>query len=114
MADTTDTTDPHLHVDAAAAVHGEHAHPSDAEYVRIALILGAITAVEVAVYYVKSIKDFLVPILLVLAVTKFSMVALWFMHLKFDSKLFRRLFVTGIVLAILVYTIFLFSLHVLD
>jgi cytochrome c oxidase subunit 4 len=107
-------TDTSLHVDAAAAVHGDVAHPGEAEYVRIALILAAITGVEVAVYYIHALKSVLVPILVVLAVTKFSMVALWFMHLKFDSRLFRRLFVTGIILALLVFTIALMSLHVLS
>jgi len=43
---------------------------------------------------------------------KFSLVALFFMHLRFDSKLCRRLFVTGIILAIIVYAIALTSLHV--
>jgi cytochrome c oxidase subunit IV len=111
MSDATETA---IHTDAAAAVHGEHAHPSESQYVKVALILATITGIEVAVYYISGLKRVLVPILLVLAVTKFSMVALWFMHLRFDSKLFRRLFVTGIVLAIIVYTIFLTSLHVLD
>jgi cytochrome c oxidase subunit IV len=105
-------TDTSIHVDAAAAVHGDVEHPGDAEYVRIAVILALITGVEVAVYYIKALKSVLIPILIVLAVTKFTMVALFFMHLKFDSRLFRRLFVTGIILAIIVYTIALTSLHV--
>jgi hypothetical protein len=41
------------------------------------------------------------------------MVAAYFMHLRFDGRLLRRLFVTGIILAISVYTIFLLTLHVL-
>ena len=89
-----------------------HGHPSEAEYVRVALILAVITGMEVAVYYISSIKDALVPLLLTFAVVKFSMVALWFMHLRFDSRIFRRLFVTGIVLAISVYVIVLATLHV--
>ena len=105
-------TDTSIHVDAAAAVHGDVAHPGEAEYVRIAVILALITGVEVAVYYVKALHSVLIPILVVLAVTKFTMVALFFMHLKFDSRLFRRLFITGIVLALFVYTIALTSLHV--
>jgi cytochrome c oxidase subunit 4 len=107
-------TDTSLHTDAAAAAHGEVEHPGEAQYVRIAVILALITGLEVAVYYIKGLKSVIVPILVVLAVTKFTMVALFFMHLKFDSRLFRRLFVTGIILAIIVYTIALMSLHVLD
>ena len=105
-------TDTSIHIDAAAAVHGDVEHPGEAEYVRIAVILALITGVEVAVYYMSALKSVLIPILVVLAVTKFTMVALFFMHLKFDSKLFRRLFVAGIVLALVVYTIALTSLHV--
>jgi hypothetical protein len=41
------------------------------------------------------------------------MVAAYFMHLKFDGRLLRRLFVTGIVLAGGVYSVALFTLDVL-
>jgi cytochrome c oxidase subunit 4 len=99
------------HVDAAAP-HGATGHPSEAQYIKVALILAAITGIEVAIYYISGLKRVLVPLLLVLSATKFTMVALWFMHLRFDSRLFRRLFVTGIVVAIFVYTIALTSLHV--
>ena len=44
----------------------------------------------------------LVPILLVLSTIKFAMVVMWFMHLKFDNKLFSVLFIGGLVLAGLV------------
>ena len=82
-------------------------HPSPKEYVRIAVILAIITAAEVAIYYISALESVLVPLLLLFAVVKFVMVALWFMHLRFDSKLFRRLFVTGIVFAIVVFAIVL-------
>ena len=45
-------------------------------------------------------------------VFKFAMVVLWFMHLRFDSRIFRRLFVTGIFLAIGVYLIVLLTFGV--
>ena len=84
---------------------GEHAHPGPAEYVRVAIVLAIITAVEVAAYYVTSLpQSAFVALLFVMMIIKFATVVLWFMHLRFDSRLFRRLFVTGIVLAILVYT----------
>ena len=95
---------------AAAHSHEEtvtgtgHAHPSDRSYVGIALILALITAAEVATFYLEDeLGSFLVPILLVMMVVKFAMVAGWFMHLRFDSNLFTRLFVSGIVLAVSVY-----------
>ena len=89
-----------------------HDHPSELEYVKVALILAFITGAEVAVYYVESLGSLLVYILVVLSLAKFSLVVLWFMHLRFDSRLFRRLFVTGIILALFVYTIVLTTFHV--
>jgi cytochrome c oxidase subunit 4 len=90
--------------------HGEH--PSDMKYVLIALILSAITAVEVAISYIKGLKLAGNPLLIILAVAKFSIVVLFFMHLKFDNRVLRRLFVTGIILAIAIYTAVLFMFHV--
>jgi cytochrome c oxidase subunit 4 len=93
---------------------GTHGHPTERQYVAVAMVLAAITAAEVAVYYITSIPDpLLIGLLCGMALLKFSLVVLWFMHLRFDSIIFRRLFVTGIVLAVGVYLIFLSSLHVL-
>jgi cytochrome c oxidase subunit 4 len=89
-----------------------HDHPSEVEYVKVAAILAMITGAEVAIYYVKAMKDVLVPFLLVFSLIKFGMVVLWFMHLRFDSRLFRRLFVAGVGLALFVYTAVLTSFHV--
>ena len=91
----------------------EHDHPSDRNYVVIALILGAITAAEIAVSYIDIGKAF-VPALVAMMIAKFSIVAAWFMHLKFDSSLFTRVFVSGIILAIGVYIAFLTSLNIFD
>ena len=80
----------------------EHHHPSDRTYMGIALILGLITAAEVATYYV-DLGSLLGPVLIVMMIAKFAIVAGWFMHLRFDSNLFTRMFVTGLFLAIGVY-----------
>lgn len=84
-------------------------HPSPKKYVWVAIILAIVTAFEVAIYYIPGIDAFLVPGLIVFALLKFVMVAMYFMHLKFDSKLFRRFFVTGIVLAFVVFTVVLLT-----
>ncbi|MFP5297880.1 MAG: hypothetical protein ACLGHL_02705, partial [Actinomycetota bacterium] len=44
---------------------------------------------------------------MVFAVIKFSYVARWFMHLKFDERVFRMLFVTGLLTALAVFAIVL-------
>lgn len=90
----------------------EREHPSEGEYVKIAAILAAITALEVGVYYVSSLRRLLIPILLTMAFVKFGMVALWFMHLKFDNRLFRRFFVLGLVLALVVFAVALATFSV--
>ncbi len=54
--------------------------------------------VEVAAVFVEALGAVIIPILLVLSATKFAIVAMYFMHLKFDSKLFSGLFVGGILL----------------
>ena len=82
-------------------------HPGPRQYVVIAVILAIITAAEVAIYYVPALEDWLVPFLIVFSVLKFILVALYFMHLKFDSLIFRRFFLVGIVLAFFVFTIVL-------
>lgn len=92
-----------------------HAHPNEVLYIKIAAVLFFITAAEVAVYYVESLEGMtLVAILLVMSVVKFALVAMFFMHLRFDSPIFRRLFIAGILLAIGVYMIVLTTLHVWD
>ena len=84
---------------------GEHGgHPSDGQYVVIALILAVITAVEVLLSYWKN-DGLSAPLLLVGMVLKFVIVAGYFMHLKFDSKVLRRLFISGIGLAVFCYVI---------
>lgn len=91
----------------------EHDHPGPRVYVNVAIILAIVTAAEVGVYYIDSIRDAIAAFLIPMMVIKFALVALYFMHLKFDSKVFRRFFVTGIILAIVIYTIVLLTfLHV--
>ena len=94
--------------------HGaEHSHPSPTKYVAIAILLAIITGLEVGLYYIHMPEWLLVAFLMVLALLKFTMVAAFFMHLKFDSPMLRRLFITGIVLAAVVYTVALMTLRVL-
>jgi cytochrome c oxidase subunit 4 len=100
---------------AAAEDHAlaEH-HPGPGEYVKIAVVLAIVTAIEVGAYYVTAIPPMLFSAsLIVMMVVKFSLVVLWFMHLRFDSRLFRRLFITGILLALAIYTVVLVSFGLL-
>src|SRR5579862_6065228 len=89
-----------------AALEERRAHPSDLTYIGIAAGLAVLTAIEVGIYYLKSNYTTIV-VLLILMVTKFAIVVLYFMHLRFDSPLLRRLFVGGLITAVTVYSIVL-------
>jgi cytochrome c oxidase subunit 4 len=92
---------------------GEHgAHPTDAQYVKIAVILAVVTGIEVGLYYTKFNQTATNAMLLVLAGIKFVMVAAYFMHLKFDNHILRRLFMAGFFLATFCYLAYLVTLGV--
>ena len=115
MTDTAAGAEAQVAEEAAApetpeTPHAPH-HPTEKQYVVVALVLAAVTAVEVAVYYTAIPKHLMTGMFLVMSAIKFSVVVLWFMHLRFDSRVFRRLFVTGLLLAIGVFVIYLSTLH---
>ncbi|MCZ6890966.1 MAG: cytochrome C oxidase subunit IV family protein [Chloroflexi bacterium] len=82
-----------------SSAHKERAHPTPAKYVAIALILAAITLVEVAIVYMDFLADIVGPVLIILSAAKFALVVMFFMHLRFDNRLFSTIFVTGLFLA---------------
>ena len=97
--------------DSIPEVHtGERPHPHDVFYVKIALALAAMTGLEVSTYFA-DFGGFQLPVLLILMAVKFVMVVLFFMHLRFDSPIFGRLFWTGLILALLVYVSALTTFH---
>jgi cytochrome c oxidase subunit 4 len=77
-------------------------HPTPGTYFKVALILSAITAIEVGVFYITALGKGIIPVLAVLSIAKFGLVAMFYMHLKFDHKLFTTLFVSGLALAMTV------------
>jgi cytochrome c oxidase subunit 4 len=93
--------------EVGAEDHDAHDHPSDWDYVKIALILALITAVEVSTYFSSVVDwgDALIPSLIFMMILKFYLVVMWFMHLKFDNPIFTMMFVGGLVMATAVYII---------
>ncbi len=85
--------------------HDEH-HPTAKEYVRIAAALGILTAMEISASYIEM-GGLFVPVLMVLMAIKFLLVAGFFMHLKFDTRLYTRFMAGGLVLAGVLYTVVL-------
>ena len=90
-----------------------HEHPTWKQYKWVALILVLITVFEVWGYYIPAFvaSAAFVPVLLAMSAIKFAIVVAFYMHLKYDHKLFRALF-TGpllIAAATMVVLMFLFG-----
>jgi cytochrome c oxidase subunit IV len=81
----------------------------DKQYLKVFAGLVALTALEVYLSYspLKTAKAGLALPLMGLALIKFIIVAGFFMHLKFDTPLLRRLFIGGGVLATFCYVMVL-------
>jgi hypothetical protein len=87
----------------------EHSHPTAGLYAKVGLILFVLTALEVGLYEItygghagpssQNIIPFFVPLLLLLSAAKFALVAMFYMHLKQDSKLFTGVFVFPLTIA---------------
>ncbi len=77
-------------------------HVSNRTYVGVAAILAVLTALEVMVFYIPALEPVLYPILIVMMVAKFALVALFFMHLKFDHHLFSWLFTGPLLVSVAV------------
>jgi cytochrome c oxidase subunit IV len=108
--------DPHAHANAPHGAHGAHAgehadhhamgevhhHPTAGTYLKVAAILTLITAVEVWAYYVPAWVNswVFIPSLLIMSVAKFAIVVLFYMHLRYDHKLFKALFTGPLIIAI--------------
>ncbi len=92
-----DHHDEFTHTNADIDVHamGEvHEHPTWKQSKWVAIILTIITIAEVWAYYIPSFvaSAAFVPVLLIMSALKFFIVVAFYMHLKYDHKLFRVLF----------------------
>src|SRR5919202_1574038 len=86
------------HVEGSTAREEHGKHPN---YVAVFLVLGVLTAIEIAASQFLIHSPAKVPMLLLLAAAKAALVALYFMHLRFDSRIFSFFFTAAIfVLAI--------------
>ena len=107
----------------AGTTHSEHSHPTAGVYAKVGLVLFVLTALEVGLYEItygghagpsaSAIRPFFVPMLLLLSAAKFALVAMFYMHLKQDSKLFTGVFVFPLIIAavIIVSMMLLMAYH---
>ncbi len=87
-----------------------HSHPTAGTYVKVGVFLTVITALEVWAYYVPAFvaSHFFVPSLLIMSAVKFAIVVLFYMHLRYDHRLFRALFTGPLIIAVLTIISLLF------
>ena len=93
----------------------EHAHPTVGTYLAVAAVLTVLTIIEVAVYYIPAFHPVLAPVLLVLSALKFSLVVMFYMHLKADNKIFTFVFAGPLLIAtcVIIALLFLFGVFAL-
>ncbi len=75
----------------------EKAHPGPKTYAIIAAILCFITLMEYLAFKTDALKNILVPLLIVMSAIKFALVVMFYMHLKFDHYIFRRVLYAGLI-----------------
>ena len=91
-------------------------HPTPAQYIKIAIGLALLTAIEVALFYINDSVQLgwiNTAALLILAFLKFVIVIGWYMHLRYEKTVVSRFFVFGFVLALSLYAAVLIGFGVL-
>ena len=97
------------HAEAHEGAHEHGHHPTWKTYRWVAIILTVITVVEVWIYYTPFTEHRLfVPSLLAMSAAKFIIVVMFYMHLKYDHRLFRALFTGPLIIAVLTLISLLF------
>jgi cytochrome c oxidase subunit 4 len=109
---TIDHTADELAPTDAADEHDEHAH-RDAYYIRIAVILAVLTAIETSTYWI-DFGPLFYPVLFIMMFAKFFMVVMIFMHLREEKPIYKYLFYAGLGLALFVYLAALATFHFFD
>jgi heme/copper-type cytochrome/quinol oxidase subunit 4 len=94
MSEATQTIDPHPQDGAAH-------HPGVGIYLMVAVFLVVLTGMEITVFYVVALRTVIVPVLLILAAAKFALIAMFFMHLRYDSWTLSGIFIFPLVIATL-------------
>ncbi len=84
--------------------HSETTPHRQPNYLAIFIVLAVLTMVEVGVTYLPVPR---IPVLVPLALFKAGLVVLFYMHLRFDSRVFSLIFGIGILMGISVMLAFL-------
>jgi cytochrome c oxidase subunit 4 len=90
------------------ATHGGVSHAGPGFYWLVGLLLAIITLLEVWLFGVEGLGGLYIPILLGLSALKFVGVVAFFMHLRFDNRMFTYVFTSSMIIGILIFSILLF------
>lgn len=88
--------------------HGGVSHAGPGFYWLVGFALAVITLLEVWLFTLEGLGGWYIPILLILSVGKFVGVVAYFMHLRFDNRMFTYFFVSAMIIGILIFTLILF------
>src|ERR1700686_2415919 len=90
-------------------------HISNSVYLIVGGFLIVLTAMEITVSYIHALRPVMVPILVVLAIAKFALIAMFFMHLRYEKWVVNTMFAFPLTIAIVVFLalmgLFLFLSH---
>ncbi|MDW8326937.1 MAG: cytochrome C oxidase subunit IV family protein [Anaerolineales bacterium] len=92
----------HTHAPAGRAAEKSH-HPPASVYINVFKWLFAFTIIELLVSFLPSAMDSVkVPLLVLFAVLKASLVAMFYMHLRYDRLLYTVILLIGVFFAVLI------------
>jgi cytochrome c oxidase subunit 4 len=90
-------------------------HISNTVYLIVGGFLMVLTAMEITVAYIHALRPVMVPILVVLAIAKFALIAMFFMHLRYERWVLNSMFGFPLTIALGVFLalmgLFLFLSH---
>ena len=84
-----------------------HAHPTAKLYWLVAAFLAVVTAIEIGISYLDVLGPARAPLLIAFGLVKFVTVVAVFMHLRYDLRGYRTLFLFGLIGALIVFAVVL-------
>ena len=81
-------------------------------YLGVFAVLAVLTAVEVGLVFTGAAQSIQVVLLIALALTKATLVALYYMHLKFEGPIIRIIAVVPVLLVLIVVMIPIFDVWI--
>jgi cytochrome c oxidase subunit IV len=89
------------------------AHPTPRTYWIVGGFLAVATAIEIAISYMEFLGPARGPLLVAFGITKWVTVVAIYMHLRYDLRSYRVLFLFGLVGAFSVFVVVLAAMHAL-